>query len=265
MLEPEEAHAAHHLTGGLLLYRDPKSLRTPETVCLDCISDLLQAKRPQLSLANNMWIGETPFKLYILTLPELILVSRFHAAAYVVKMYPKKRSACWIPKDQLTSALKGNISSYFMNSEEITHLVDDSHLPPRQGILAAMIAITFIGKQNISMNTLKTLFTVQHVKVVNALHWLIANNKCYSHIQMSSININALPENGVPQELLTTVKYSEDKFHFEEERQGYMPDGEEDEEHWAEDQNNPYEPLCEGSESEEEENTASDTPGKYKN
>ncbi|KAH7868241.1 uncharacterized protein C8R40DRAFT_1009080, partial [Lentinula edodes] len=143
----------------------------------------------------------------------------------------------------LTSALKGNISSYFMNSEEITHLVDDSHLPPRQGILAAMIAITFIGKQNISMNTLKTLFMVQHVKVVNALHWLIANNKCYSHIQMSSININALPENGVPQELLTTVKYSEDKFHFEEERQGYVPDGEEDEEHWAEDQNNPYEPL----------------------
>ncbi|KAH9000485.1 hypothetical protein EDB92DRAFT_1831586 [Lactarius akahatsu] len=46
---------------------------------------------PALSLANGLWIGDVPPLLNILTLPEQILIARYFPAAYIVKLYPKKR------------------------------------------------------------------------------------------------------------------------------------------------------------------------------
>ncbi|KAJ3911749.1 hypothetical protein F5877DRAFT_72947 [Lentinula edodes] len=234
LLEPHTPHPTHQLTNGLLLYRDPTTHRVPPTVCADCLGCLRSNRRPELSLSNDMWVGEVPFELSILSLPEVILVSRFHAAAYVVKLYPKKKSATWIGQDQLTSALRGNISTYHLKTEDVSPMVDDGLLPPRATILAATIAVTFIGRKNITLRGLKTLFTVQKARVANALRWLIANNQFYSHIKISSTNLESLPDNAVPEEILSTVKWSEDDEHVMKERIGYIPeheDSDEDEDH----------------------------------
>ncbi|KAJ3914648.1 hypothetical protein F5877DRAFT_24, partial [Lentinula edodes] len=170
-------------------------------ICCECLAQLGNNKRPQLSLANNMWIGEVPFELSILSLPEVILVSGFLAAAYVVKLYPKKRSMKWVASDQLTSALRGNVASYYLKTEDVAPMVDEGYLPPRSSILAATIAVTFVGQNNVSLRALKTMFTVQRLKVANALRWLIANNKFYYHIKISERNLETLPINGVPDEI----------------------------------------------------------------
>lgn len=194
LLKPKTEHPAQVLTGGLLLYRDHNMHKIPSTICTECLSQLQNNKCPELSLANNMWIGDVPFELKILSLPEVILVSHFLPAAYVVKLYLKKSKAKWIPADQLTKALRGNVASYFLKTEDVAPMVDEGYLPAHPSILAATIAVTFIGQRSISLKALKTLFTVEKQKVANALCWLIANNKLYQNIQISAKNLNALPE-----------------------------------------------------------------------
>ncbi len=97
-LSPSKPHPAHVLTEGMLLHRTESSIHTDEhgtslaNVCVSCTSDLRNKKTPPLSLANGMWIGDVPLELKVLTLPERLLVARFFPAAYIVKLYPKKRA-----------------------------------------------------------------------------------------------------------------------------------------------------------------------------
>ena len=94
-----EPHRAHILTDGMLLHQIHGSLHTDvhginlANVCDTCLSALQRDKTPPLSLANNMWIGEIPLELKVLTLPERILIARHFPAAYIVKLYPKKKGA----------------------------------------------------------------------------------------------------------------------------------------------------------------------------
>ncbi|KAJ3902364.1 hypothetical protein F5879DRAFT_777939, partial [Lentinula edodes] len=169
--------------------------------CHDCLRQLSDSQRPRLSLANNMWIGAIPFELRILTLPERVLVSRFFAAAYIVKLYPKKKGARSWPTDLLTSGMKGNVSTYFMNTDEITLMVDEGYLPPRPSILAATIAVTFVGPRNVPLKTLAPMLSVRRRRVADALRWLIANNPLYAGIKISQQNLDAFPEDGVPEEI----------------------------------------------------------------
>lgn len=94
LLVPETLHADHILIHGLLLHNqavhDPKESSAKGRVCEDCRDSLKKDKLPKLSLANGMWIGDTPFELSVLTLVEQILIARNYPAAYIVKLYPKK-------------------------------------------------------------------------------------------------------------------------------------------------------------------------------
>lgn len=130
VLQPRKPHPAHVLTSGMLLYRGASSKKVPEFTCLTCMHSLSSGKCPPLALSNNMWLGEVPFELHILTLCERILVSRFFSAAYIIKLYPKSRGARGWPKEMLTSAVRGNVSSYFLNTEDIVGMIDPGFLPP---------------------------------------------------------------------------------------------------------------------------------------
>lgn len=50
-------------------------------------------------------MGDIPVQLVVLTLPERILVARYFPAAYIVKMYPKKKGACFWDKKTMNSGL----------------------------------------------------------------------------------------------------------------------------------------------------------------
>ncbi|KAH9028292.1 hypothetical protein EDB85DRAFT_1816803, partial [Lactarius pseudohatsudake] len=88
---------------------------------------------------QRMWVGAVPGELKILTLPERILVARHFPAAYIVKLYPKQKGArCWSAKG-LQSGLRGNISTYRLNTDDIVKMTDAQIMPPKSSILAATI------------------------------------------------------------------------------------------------------------------------------
>ncbi|KAJ4494872.1 hypothetical protein C8J55DRAFT_398805, partial [Lentinula edodes] len=169
--------------------------------CFECYRSLERGQKPSLSLSNNMWIGHIPFPLRNLSIAERVLISRFFSAAYVVKLYPKKRGSKGMDKEMLTSALRGNVLSYFLNTKEIAGMVDEGFLPPKGAILAATIAVTFVGPRNIPLKALEPYFIVEREKVLRALVWLIANNPLYRDIKISMHNLRSLPERGVPEEI----------------------------------------------------------------
>ena len=101
-----------------------------------------------------MWVGDVPLELQILTLPERILIARHFPAAYLVKLYPKKKGACSWPSANMQSGLHGNVSTYRLNTNDIAQMTHDQIMPPSSSILAATIGVTFVGLGNLLEKTM---------------------------------------------------------------------------------------------------------------
>ena len=158
-LAPSIPHTAQKLTNGMLLHITPSSLQVDASgnaianVCNSCTLDLRKNKTPAMSFANGMWIGNVPLELKVLTLSEHVLVSHFFSAAYIVKLYPKKKGTHnWA--SGLHSGLHGNISTYHLNTDQIMHLSSSHIMPPSSTILASTISITFVGPKNLPQRTM---------------------------------------------------------------------------------------------------------------
>ncbi|KAG6818947.1 hypothetical protein H0H93_016947 [Arthromyces matolae] len=94
LLVPRESHPAHELYEGRLLC--PQAInRSGEThLCADCERYLKQERLPPLALANNMWLGDIPVELRVLSLPERVLIAKYLATAYIVTLMGDKRTSC---------------------------------------------------------------------------------------------------------------------------------------------------------------------------
>ena len=183
LLAPTKQHPAQQLTGGMLLHATSSSMRhdgdgcTRVKVCATC-ADLKRDKTPAMSLANGMWIGDVPLELKILTLPERVLVARFFPAAYIVKLYPKKKGARYWASEGQHHALRGNVSMYRVNTDQIAHLASSNVMPPSPTILAATVGVTFIRPPNYLQKTMPGFLRVNNFRVRGALVWL--KNICWS-------------------------------------------------------------------------------------
>ena len=177
-LKPTIVHPAHILTEGMLLHRNPSCFsqdsrgQSQATVCRSCLSSLNRNKTPPLSLSNGMWIGDVPSVLHILTLLERILVARFFPAAYIVKLYPAKKGAHSWPSSGFHSGIRGNVSTYRLNTKDIADMTDSQLMPPSSTIFAATIGVTFIGPCNLPQKTMPGFLRVNRCHVRNALLWL---------------------------------------------------------------------------------------------
>lgn len=155
-LEPVIQHPGHSLTDRMLLHSTPNLITTNDNgevvmcMCASCAACLRKKKMLALSLVNGLWIGDVPLVLQTLTLPERILVACHFPAAYIVKLYPKKKGACvWAEGASLHSGLQGNMSTYWLNTTDVANMTCDSTMPPPSQILAATVGITFVGPQNL--------------------------------------------------------------------------------------------------------------------
>ena len=95
LLVPHNSHPTHELTNGLLLSKSAV-METPTghsqgAICKECLRNPRRNRLPRLAFANDMWIGEVPFELSVLTLPEQILIARHFPAANIVKLFPAKK------------------------------------------------------------------------------------------------------------------------------------------------------------------------------
>jgi len=223
-LVPHTAHPAHELVDGLLIYTPALSI-SKKTVylCNECQNQLKKNVRPRLSLSNSMWIGDIPRELQGLTLPERLLLAKYFPTAYIIKLFPKQKNASAWDHSQMHSALKGNVSTYRLDPRQVARMVDGRLFPPPAKILAATIGITFVGPKGLREPTMPAMFRVRRWRVREALLWLKANNPLYTDIEISEERLSELPEDGVPEELMMTAKYSSDTKAVEREHDGYVP------------------------------------------
>ena len=195
-LRPSRPHPNHHLTDGMLL--EPAGINAVgnATICDQCNHKLLRNTLPPLSLANNMWIGEIPWVLKVLSLPERLLIAKYYPVAYIVKLYPKdKRARYW--KSEMASGLKGNVSTYRLDSEEIQNIIQGPFMPPPASILSSIIGVTFVGPNNVPSSLMPEMLYVRRNRVREALEWLKANNPLYHDMVISEERLSQLPETGI--------------------------------------------------------------------
>ena len=228
LLEPVVAHSCHDIFNGMLLHPAGVMNNEKANVCIECFRALNSDKISALALTNGMWIGEILHKLAYLTLPERLLIARYFPAAYIIKIYPKKKGACFWDKRQMYSGLKGNVSTYQLDQGQIVSMINGTILPQCTKVLAATIGITFVGPKNLPDSCLPDMFKVRRARVQKALEWLKENNPLFSNITISASRLAELPENDVPYELRVTTKLSTDIEKLHAEQEGYIPSKEGD-------------------------------------
>jgi hypothetical protein len=218
VLHPRTPHPLHTLHDGMLL--DSAGLINPATtstplakICRECWNDLAAKNRklpPKYSLANDMWIGPIPVELQSLTFPEQMLVALLYPRVYVFKLFPKKvngnRNA-----ETLQRGMRGNVSTFELDSKGIASMLEGNLMPRLPAILASVITITFVGVGKLPKKWLQNTFRVRRRVVAAALRWFKRNNpKYYGQLEISNERLEGLPEDDVPIELLCVVRETED-------------------------------------------------------
>ena len=227
-LIPSRPHAAHDLYRGRLL--EPEGVVGENddplvSVCGQCLEELKKPghKPPKYSLANGLWIGQTPWPLQLLTFPEQLLIALLYPRVYVFKLFPKRQQGAR-NMATLQRAMRGNVTTYELNLEAISSMVDGKLMPRPPAILASLISVTFIALGEVPKKWLHSTFRVRRQVVSNVLQWLKVNNpKYYRDIEISPTRINSLPEDDVPEEITAIIRQSEDLGVLEEENDSYVP------------------------------------------
>jgi hypothetical protein len=198
-LRPGTSHPAHILTDDMLL--EMQAIQFGRCcLCVECEKFLMNDETPPLSLAKNMWIGDIPWELKMLTLPERLLIAKYYLVAYVIKLFPKKKNAfAWLTEMQ--KGIRGNVSTYRLDHGQIVGLVGRPELPPPAELLSSTIGVTFVGPKDIPSKQLLGMFRVRRGRVQKAIEWLIAHNLLYATSVISEENLNQLPLNGIPDEI----------------------------------------------------------------
>lgn len=223
-LIPHMAHAAHELVDGLLFFTPGLGLsKATVYLCHECRNQLKLNKKPRLSLSNGMWIGNIPPQLDNLNLPERLLLAKYFPLAFIVKLFPKHKNAHSWNRNQMHSALRGNVSTYRLDPRQVASMIDGTMFPRPVKILSAMIGITFVGPKGLPESTMPAMFKVRRWRVRDALSWLKANNPLYSDIEISEERLLELPEDGIPDEIMLTAKHSTNIEAVEREHEGYVP------------------------------------------
>ncbi|KAJ3572998.1 hypothetical protein NP233_g2711 [Leucocoprinus birnbaumii] len=222
LLKPQIPQPMHSLFEGMLIHGQASEGRDAN-VCSECLAKLKRNRLPPLALANGMWVGDVPFELEVLSLAEKILVARYYSAAYIIKLYPRDASVKYWDTRTLNSGLKGNVSTYPLDTQEISRYMNEEIMPPRSSVLSATIGITFIGPRGFPERTMPDTVKVRRARVRDALVWLKRHNPLYRDIIVSEERLGQLPIDGVPEEIRSTAKYSTDLDMVMKEHESYVP------------------------------------------
>ncbi|KAG2126642.1 hypothetical protein BD769DRAFT_1387978 [Suillus cothurnatus] len=133
-------------------------------ICTDCLEDLQDCNIPSFSLINGLWIGPVPDKLAILNLPEGLLIGLYFPAVYVIKLYPQWKGTNHWDTRALNSGVCGNVSTYQLNTPDITAMIEGNLLPHHPALLATTISITIIGPKNLPVKLLPQFLEQHHLE-----------------------------------------------------------------------------------------------------
>lgn len=235
LLRPLTVPAARELWRGALVVAQEIQVQEDRYVawiCFDCGTALRKGILPRFSLANNLWIGEVPRELAALTIPEQLLIARHFPRCYVFKLFP--RDGNQLSPDLMQRGMKGNVSLYELNTKEVVKMLEGQVMPNPVSSLASVLAITFVGSKVLPKDWLKTMFRVRRRRVYEALLWLKDHNSLYGDICVEEERLETLPEDGIPDEVLSVIRHEKSDEIGEKEKESYLDqsgdvkDGEDD-------------------------------------
>lgn len=183
-------------------------------LCHKCHVSLSKEHIPKFSAANNMWLGDIPTELQGLTIPEEKLISLYRHNSCIIKLQSPFHSTT-----TAQTALKGNCITFLQNVPNIVN-----SLPLTLADLCDTLKVIFIGARPPDRLHLKKVLTVRKKKITQALQWLKKNNILYHNININLENIAKLPEDDVPECIMSTLEQNIGDEEAQSERTGYVPD-----------------------------------------
>ena len=184
------------------------------TICKKCHDSLSKKQVPKFSPANNMWLGDIPAELKDLTISEEKLISLYRHNMCIIKLHSPFHSTT-----TAQTALKGNCITFLQNVPNIVN-----SLPLALEDLCEAVKVIFVGAKRPERIHLKKILTVRKKKVVEALHWLKKYNLLYQNVPINLQNIAELPEDDIPNSIISTMELKIGDEEIPYERVGYIPD-----------------------------------------
>ena len=84
-------------------------------MCIECLSALRRGALLRFLLANNLWIGNIPFELRRLTIPEELLIARYPRCIMVELHWHPSKEHTNLASDQLYTEFAGNLRAAAMH------------------------------------------------------------------------------------------------------------------------------------------------------
>lgn len=182
--------------------------------CVKCHDALSKEQIPKFSAANNMWLGDIPLELQGLTIPEEKLISLYRHNSCIIKLHSPFHSTT-----TAQTALKGNCITFLQNMPNIVN-----SLPLKLDDLCDTLKVIFIGSRPPDRVHLRKVLTVRKKKIIQALQWLKKYNVLYRNVEINLQNISQLPEDDVPECIMSTLEQKIGEDEMPSERTGYVPD-----------------------------------------
>ncbi|CAF1489052.1 unnamed protein product [Adineta ricciae] len=158
--------------------------------------------------------SDIPTELQGLTIPEQKLISLCRHNSCIIKLQSPFHSAT-----TAQTALKGNCITFL---QDVPNIVDS--LPLTLEDLCDTLKVIFIGARPPDRINLKRVLAVRKKRIIQALQWLKKYNILYQKITINIQNINRLPEDDVPECIMSTLEQNIGDEAIESERVGYVPD-----------------------------------------
>ncbi|CAF1424611.1 unnamed protein product [Rotaria sordida] len=184
-------------------------------LCQKCHGALSKGSIPKFSAANNMWLGDIPAELQGLTIPEQKLISLYRHNSCIIKLHSPFHSTT-----TAQTALKGNCITFLQNVPNIVN-----SLPLTLHDLCDTLKVIFIGARPPDRIHLKKVLKVRKKKIIQALQWWLKKyNVLYQNVNINLENIAQLPEDDVPECIMSTLEQKLNDEEIQSERTGYVPD-----------------------------------------
>ncbi|CAF5137009.1 unnamed protein product, partial [Rotaria sp. Silwood1] len=209
--------SSFHYDNGVILYTNGLFQQNKVnmcTFCQKCHIALSKGQIPKFSAANNMWLGDVPSELQGLTIPEEKLISLYRHNSCIVKLHSPFHSTT-----TAQTALKGNCITFLQN---VPNIVNSSPLTLDE--LCDTLKVIFVGAHPPERIQLKKVLTVRKKKIIEALYWLKKHNVLYQNVDINLKNIAQLPEDDVPECIMSTMEQKIGDEEIQSERIGYIPD-----------------------------------------
>lgn len=184
------------------------------TICCKCYDSLSKGSVPKFSPANAVWLGAVPAELQGLTIPEEKLISLYRHNSCIIKLHSPFHSTT-----TAQTALKGNCITFLQNLSSVA-----ASLPLALDDLCETLKVIFVGSQPPKRLQLKRVLTVRKKKITDALRWLKKYNPLYRDVSIDLANIEKLPEDDVPESIMSTIEQKIVEEGAVSERSGYVPD-----------------------------------------